>query len=190
MTAHQAAASSAATPAGAGAVVAAEDRADWDRRMAELWAAIDAYERDAFVAAVDELAAEQPDDLADAVFHRGSARDSMGYPERAIPLYRRAVDLGGLTGENRRRAIIQMSSSLRNIGRPEEALALLTAERDAGSDHLDDALACTLALVLSEFGREREGLSIVITQLAKHLPRYNRSMHNYARMLVDPDHEW
>ena len=66
-------------------------------------------------------------------------------------MYRRALELG-LEGERRRRAVIQMASSLRNLGRPEESVALLTAERDAGSDALDDAVAVFLALALADVG--------------------------------------
>jgi hypothetical protein len=40
-------------------------------------------------------------------------------------------------------------------------------------------LAC-----LASFGRDREGLSMVILALARHLPRYNRSMANYAKVLL------
>jgi hypothetical protein len=36
-------------------------------------------------------------------------------------------------------------------------------------------------------GREREAVSIAIGALAAHLPRYQRSMANYARALVEPD---
>jgi len=49
-----------------------------------------------------------------------------------VPLYRQALDLG-LEGEGRRRAVIQMSSSLRNLDQPQESVALLTAEQEAGS---------------------------------------------------------
>jgi hypothetical protein len=80
-----------------------------------------------------------------------------------------------------------MSSSLRNLGRPEESVALLTAEMDAGSDHLDDAVRATLALALTDVGREREAVALAVGALARHLPRYQRSMANYARQLVDPD---
>jgi len=40
------------------------------------------------------------------------------------PLYRQALDRG-LIGERRRRAVIQLASSLRNIGRPDESVALV-----------------------------------------------------------------
>jgi hypothetical protein len=78
-----------------------------------------------------------------------------------------------------------LSSSLRNTGRAAEGVALLTPELDAPSDALDDAVRATLALCLSSLGRDREGLSLVLGALARHLPRYQRSMANYARALVD-----
>jgi hypothetical protein len=163
----------------------ADRRADVNRRVAALFAAIDDHEERDFIAAVDALADELPDDDADGAFHRACARDSWGHSDLAVPLYRRALELGGPTGENRRRAVIQLASSLRNTGDPGSALELLLAERDSGSDHLDDALACTTALCLASLGREREGLSLVVVALAKHLPRYNRSMANYGRALLE-----
>jgi hypothetical protein len=90
---------------------------DWERREAELWAAIDDYDDPAeFRAKVDELAAER-----------------------------------------RRRAMIQMASSLRNLGHPDQCVELMRAERERTSDHLDDAVGCALALGLADLGREREG---------------------------------
>lgn len=165
-------------------------KADVNRRVAALFAAIDDYQEADFLAQVDALAAELPENDADGVFHRGSARDSWGHSDLAVPLYAQALETGaltgGLTGENRRRAMIQMSSSLRNIGRAEEGLAHLLKEKETGGeDHLSDALDCTIALCLATLGREREGLSLVVVALAKHLPRYNRSMANYGRVLLE-----
>jgi Tetratrico peptide repeat len=163
----------------------ADLRSDVNRRAAALFATIDDYEEQDFIAAADALAAELPARDPDGLFHRACARDSWGHSDQAIPLYREALDIGGLTGENRRRAVIQMSSSMRNTGQAQAALDLLVAERDNGSDHLDDALDCVAALCLASLGREREGLSIVLIAMAKHLPRYNRSMANYARALLE-----
>lgn len=159
--------------------------ADVNQRAAALFAVIDDYEEDAFLAEIDALAAELADGDPDGLFHRACARDSWGHSDLAVPLYREALERGGLTGENRRRAVIQMASSLRNVGEASAGLALLEAERVHGSDHLDDALACTTALCLATLGREREGLSLVLVALAKHLPRYNRSMANYGRALLE-----
>jgi hypothetical protein len=105
-----------------------------------------------------------------------------------VPLYREAL-ARGLAGYRGRRAKIQLASSLRNVGRAEEGVALLTPELDAPSDELDDAVRATLALCLANLGREREGLALVLGALARHLPRYQRSMANYARLLVEPEPE-
>ena len=156
---------------------------EWEKRLAALWASLDDLDEDDFRARMDALCAELPDDSAIAAFERGGSFDSTGHPDRAVPLYRRALALG-LTGIRRRRAVIQLASSLRNLGELPEALALLQAERQRGSDELDDAVAACLALVLADFGREREALSIALAALAPHLPRYQRSMGNYARALM------
>jgi HEAT repeat protein len=160
-----------------------EPNAEWEQRNADLWAAIDDHERDEFVALVDALAAELPSGSAIGLFERAGARDSMGYPDRAVPLYKAALD-GGLTGERRRRAVIQMASSIRNLGEPQVAVDLLTAELDVGSDALDGAVRAILALALVDVGREREAVAVALTALADYLPRYNRSVRRYAQTLA------
>jgi len=158
--------------------------ADWEKRVSELWTEIDRYDEDEFVGLVDALVAELPPGSAIGLFERGGALDSTGHPDRAVPLYRAALDTG-LVGERRRRAVIQMASSLRNLGNPQDALTLLTAETDATSDDLDGAVAATLALVLVDLGREREAVAVALTALSKYLPRYNRSMARYAQQLTN-----
>jgi tetratricopeptide (TPR) repeat protein len=162
---------------------------DWEDRVTAAWATFDDYpeeEAAAFRAVIDALVAELPEGSPDGPFERACAWDSTGHSDRAVPLYREALALG-LAGYKARRAKIQLSSSLRNIGQPEEGVKLLTPELDAPSDELDDAVRATLALCLSSLGRDREGLSLVLGALAPHLPRYQRSMANYARALVEPE---
>jgi tetratricopeptide (TPR) repeat protein len=160
--------------------------ASWDDRLADAWASINEMAESDFLVLIEDLAAELPQGSAIAAFERASAFDSFGHPDRAVPSYREALQ-AGLTGERHRRAVIQLASSLRNLGRPQESIALLTAERDAGSDELDDAVRAFLALALADVGRNREALSIALAALAPHLPRYQRSLSNYARLLVDPE---
>lgn len=164
-------------------------------RVADAWASIDDYEDrdDDFRALIDKLVAELPEDDPIGLFERACAWDSTGHSDRAVPLYQRAID-GGLAGYRRRRAVIQMSSSLRNTGRIETAIALLEAERGIDPATLDehtrtlaDAISATLALCLVDTGREREAVSIAVAALAPHLPRYQRSMGNYARLLIEPE---
>ncbi|HEU5428890.1 MAG TPA: tetratricopeptide repeat protein, partial [Actinocrinis sp.] len=152
--------------------------AAWEKRVAEAWASIDDHAEADFRALIDNLVAELPGGSAVGLFERGAALDSTGHSDKAVPLYREALERG-LTGERRRRAVIQMSSSLRNLGRPEESVKLLSEEMGAGSDHLDDAVRGFLALALVDVGREREAVSLALRALAPHLPRYQRSLANY-----------
>ncbi|MEU1709383.1 tetratricopeptide repeat protein [Streptomyces sp. NPDC005706] len=162
---------------------------DWEDRVTAAWASFDDYPEERaqeFRDLIDKLVAELPEDSPLGPFERACAWDSTGHSDRAVPLYREAL-ARGLDGYKGRRARIQLSSSLRNTGRAEEGVALLTPELGAPSDELDDAVRACLALCLSSLGRDREGLSLVLGALAPHLPRYQRSMANYARLLVEPE---
>src|SRR3954447_24462212 len=97
---------------------------EWERRLAALWATLDDRPEDEFVAAIDALAGELDDDGA-GPFERAAARDSTGHSDLAVPLYRQALELGLDDGERRRRAVIQLASSLRNLGETATSLALL-----------------------------------------------------------------
>jgi hypothetical protein len=160
--------------------------AEWEQRVADAWASIDALSEADFLALIEELAAEAPADSGAGLFERASAFDSTGHPDVAVPLYRQALDRG-LSGDRRRRAVIQLASSLRNLGQPDQSFALLTAEMTAASDHLDDAVRAFLALALVDIGREREAVALALAALAPHLPRYQRSLGNYAARLLDPE---
>ena len=157
--------------------------ASWEERVADLWKAIDEYEPEEFVAQLDVLVAELPPASAIGLFERGAAQDSTGHPDLAVPLYRGALE-AGLTGLRRRRATIQLASSLRNLGNPKHAADLLTAELHAASDELDGAVRAFLALALVDLGREREAVAISLTALSLYLPRYNRSLARYAQELA------
>jgi hypothetical protein len=168
---------------------------DWETRVEQAWASIDDYEEreEEFRSLIDGLAAELAADDPIAAFERACAWDSTGHSDRAVPLYRWAID-HGLTGFRRRRAVIQLASSLRNVGQGAAAVTLLEAERDVDPATLDertrglaDAMSAVLALCLADSGREREAVSVAVAALAPHLPRYQRSMANYARLLLEPD---
>jgi tetratricopeptide (TPR) repeat protein len=161
-----------------------EPSREWEQRLSDLWESIADRDEPEFLTRMEQLVAELPADSAAAAFERASSFDSTGHSDRAVPLYRRALELG-LHGERRRRAVIQLASSLRNVGRASESVALLTAEREAGSDDLDDAVSAVLALALVDTGREREAVSVALTALSGHLPRYQRSLANYARLLSE-----
>jgi len=156
---------------------------DWEKRISELWAAIDEHGEDEFVALIDRMAAKLPPGSAIGLFERAAARDSTGHSDLAIPLYEAALG-AGLVAVRRRRAVIQMASSLRNIGKPQDAVALLTAELDGENDALTGAVRAFLALALVDVGREREAVAVALTALSEYLPRYNRSVARYAQDLI------
>ena len=155
---------------------------DWERRIAAAWATFDERSDDENRALIDSLAGELPAGSAVPSFERAAAFDSTGCSDLAVPLYREALERG-LTHERRRRAVIQLASSLRNVGEAEESVALLSAELEQPSDELDDAVRGFLALALADVGRERDALSHALTALAPHLPRYQRSLAAYAAEL-------
>jgi thioredoxin-like negative regulator of GroEL len=160
------------------------DEREWEERVAKAWEQLDELDEADFLALIDGLAGQAPSTGGAGAFEKAAAFDSTGHSDLAVPLYREALDLG-LQGERRRRAVIQMASSLRNLGEPEESVELLSAEIEAGSDPLDDAVRGFLALALVDVGREREAVSHALTALAPHLPRYRRSLGNYAQSLLD-----
>jgi hypothetical protein len=158
--------------------------ADWEERVATAWATFDGRSDEENRALIEALAAELPDGSSEASFERACVFDSTDASDLAVPLYREALERG-LGPKRRRRAVIQLASSLRNIGRAEESVALLTEELGAASDELDDAVHAFLALALTDVGRDREAASHALGALAPHLPRYQRSLAAYARALVE-----
>ena len=151
----------------------------WEERVAALWKSLDDYEAAAFMDQLEVLLSELRPGSAVAMFERGAAHDSTGQPSLAIPLYEAALR-AGLTGLRRRRAVIQMASSLRNLGDPQRAEQMLRAELTLPFDELTEAVRAFLALALVDLGREREAVAISLQALSRYLPRYNRSLARYA----------
>lgn len=79
--------------------------------------------------------------------------------------------------------VVQHASTLRNLGRTDEAIAML---RDA-PEHPSTGAApkVFLALALHDAGRYDEALRVAIEALEPTLPRYNRSVLAYAKALTE-----
>jgi thioredoxin-like negative regulator of GroEL len=160
------------------------DQFQWVQRLGRLWASIDELPAEDFLAAMEKLVGELPEDDPVGLFEHASALDSTGHTELAVERYRRAL-ARELPGQRRRRAVIQLASSLRALGQAEESVALLTAELAAASDDLDDAVRAFLALALTSVGREREAVAVSLTALAPHLVRYSGSLAAYAQQIAE-----
>lgn len=133
-------------------------------------------------AALEVLLAERDLDDAAALFERASLHDMLGEEEQAIPLYERAIG-EGLDEERAGFAAIQLGSTLRNVGRLDEAAALL--ETRVGDERLGAAARAFLALTRHDQGRHAEALRLVLTDLAPHVPLYGRALAEYAELLTD-----
>lgn len=157
---------------------------DWQSRVDAVWAdeTLDAAE---VIRRIDALAGERAADDAVALFERAGARDSAGLEAEAEVLYRRALEIG-LDDERRTRATIQLASTIRNLGKIDEALALLRAEYDRDPrGPLHDAAAAFYALALVSNREPERAASVALQALAPHLPRYTRSVTGYAREIAE-----
>ncbi|MUN08417.1 tetratricopeptide repeat protein [Agromyces luteolus] len=155
---------------------------DWQRRVDEVWGAASELGEHGVIERIDALAAELPDDDPRGPFEAAGARDSAGLEEEAEPRYRRALELG-LSGRARVEAHIQLASTVRNLGRPAESLALLDEVADDAGD-LADAVAAFRALALASRGEADAAASVALVALAPHLTQYRRAVDAYARDLV------
>jgi cyanophycin synthetase len=162
-------------------VVAARGEHEFEQLLDELWHQEDAAAR---VAGLAALAQRRPGDPRLAYEHAG-ALDAAGDTSAAIPLYRAALD-AGLREPHRHRARIQLASSLRVEGKPDEALALLeglSRERPTSA-----AVAAFRALALCDVGQPAEAVSSLIESLLAHAPEadaqaYRRALTAYAQEL-------
>lgn len=103
----------------------------------------------------ERMLAQHPDS-AIVQYHCARAHDYAGEPHLAAPLYERAF-AGGLPDAELRRGLTSYGSTLRNLGRFDEAVA--TLER-AHRLFPDDALVlCYLALALHSAGQSARALA-------------------------------
>ncbi len=155
----------------------------WKDDLDAAWQDVATMPPDDFRGLIEQLVSNP--DVPETIrqFHTACAFDSTGSSDIAIQGYQRALD-AGLDGYERRRAIIQMASSLRNLGESDRSVEILSAEPTDVGDGLDEAVVIFHALALSDLGREREGVVRLVHALAEHLPRYTASAHRYADALL------
>lgn len=151
----------------------------WQARVDAVWADTDASEADV-LDRMTQLVDELPESDPRGPFELGGANDSAGNEAEAAALYERAIALG-LSGESRAALDIQYASTLRNLGRIDEAISVLeSTERCAELGAAPDAF---LALALHSAGRESDALATAVEALIPFLPKYHRSLTGYAAEL-------
>ncbi|MEH6782046.1 MAG: tetratricopeptide repeat protein [Rhodoglobus sp.] len=157
---------------------------NWRDRIADIWAHAGAMAEGDVVSAIDELVAERDPDDAEALFEAAGARDYAGLEAEAEPLYRRAID-NGLDAALMPQAVIQLASTLRNLNRVEESIALLERQlHEHPDDEWTGPTAAFLALALTSRGDPTQGAAVALMALANYLPIYQRSVRGYAAELL------
>ncbi|MGN8551760.1 UNVERIFIED_CONTAM: tetratricopeptide repeat protein [Microbacterium sp. SLM126] len=155
----------------------------WQQRVDAVWADDD-MDDGTRLERIDVLAAELAPGDARGLFERAGARDAAGLEADAEPLYRAAL-AAGLDHERRPQAVIQLASTLRNLGRADEAVRMLRAEVDREPPSpLRDEASAFLALALVSDGDAQEAASLALLTLAPHLSRYGRAVTWYAEDLM------
>lgn len=155
-----------------------EQGGEWQSAVDRLWAQFDRLAPADFLAAMRELVSRAPTGSGHGLFELASAHDALDDEAQAIGLYREAIACG-LPEETRRQAVLQLASSLRQTGALEESLALLEREVEI-DDAMTDAATAFLCLSLMDAGRAEEAAARALLALAKHLPRYRKSITAYA----------
>lgn len=165
-----------------GAAPPLQTDAAWETDVAALWA--EDVADDALVARMRALAAAAPHPALGA-FELGGAFDSTGHEAEADEQYAAATaaGLGEVDPGRAAQLVVQHASTLRNLGRVDEAIAML---RDA-AEHPSTGAAprVFLALALHSAGRVDEALRVAVEAMEPTLPRYRRSVRAYARALTE-----
>lgn len=156
----------------------------WEASVQDLWDKFDSLGPDEGVAAMRKLVHACPAADGRAAFELAGMFDSMGFEAEAGAEYERALELG-LDNARHAQLAVQYGSTLRNLGRIDEAITVLSAAPTHEST--GSAPRVVLALALHSAGRKDEALRVAIEAQIEALPRYQRSMRNYAAALTDPD---
>ena len=140
------------------------------------------------IAALLPLLEAHPSD-ARVLYEVGGAYDTDGQESVALGFYEQAMD-AGLSGDLRRRCFLQHGSTLRNLGRIDESLAVFARARAEFPDSV--ALGAFESLSLHAAGRANTALARLLELLAdnvdaEELNRYKAAMKGNAAYLESLD---
>lgn len=153
-----------------------------------IFAARDRDDMEPTIAALLPLYEQHPHD-ARVLYELGGAYDTAGQELTALSFYEGAVE-EGLDGDLRQRCFLQYGSTLRNVGRLDDSLALFVRARDEFPDSV--ALSAFEALSLHAAGRPNTALGSLHVLIADHVDaddvnRYKPAMRGNAEYLVSLD---
>ncbi|MGB9278610.1 MAG: tetratricopeptide repeat protein [Pseudonocardiaceae bacterium] len=164
----------------------AESNERWRARVADIWqkATGEGDEVEVFLA-INRLVQMRSADDPVAIFELASAYDYSGQDIKAEQFYRTALALG-LDEQRRARAVLQLASSLRNLQRPLESVALLRAElADIKDPALRAAGAAFLSLALLDCACPAQAAEAALAGLVPFLSDYKVSLARYVNQLAE-----
>ena len=157
-------------------------KSEWEERVAAFWQSADDSKVDETLAAIKRLVDElEPTDPL-GLFEWASVHDFLGLEPEAISIYKQAVH-SGLDGLKREKAVIQLASSLRNVGKPSEAVALL--ESATFSVVTEGAAKAFLALAHLDAGNPSKAMSLALLEFYPSGGLYEWSIKFYATDLIE-----
>jgi tetratricopeptide (TPR) repeat protein len=161
-----------------------------DARLATIFSARDRAHMAPTIAAFLEVLAEHPDD-ARVLYEVGGSYDTAGEEETAAGYYERAL-AAGLDGETLRKCLLQYGSTLRNLGRFDESLAVL--DRALATFPESESVRVWHALSLHAAGRSDAAVAALMDLAADRirtpdLLRYEPALRGNAEYLRGVDRE-
>ncbi len=157
---------------------------DWEERIEAAWKSATPEGEVERIAVIDALAAERPTDDPIALFERASAQDSYGSEFVAEGFYKSAL-ANGLAEVDVYRTVcahVQLASTLRNLGRYQEAVSLLdTAQKlDLSPDQQNWVRTFQLLCNLSQ-GLDVADSKSELSELIPILTKYQISVARFAK---------
>ncbi len=162
------------------------EREDLDHEIAAGWRLFDTGREDEAIEHFRRLAEQYPADPR-AHFEFGGSLDAAGHEAGAIPEYRQAIELG-LAGDDMPRVLLQLGSSLRNVGEHEEAVRVLSEGGERFPGHAP--LRFFLSLALHDAGRHQKAISEALGLAfsrpdSDEMADYGRVMRRYLDALKE-----
>lgn len=125
------------------------------------------------------------------LYEVGGAHDTAGDEELALGYYEQALS-AGLSGDHRRRCLLQFGSTLRNLDRHAESITALEQARTEFPD--SDSVRLFLALSLHAVGRSDAAVAELLELAADRLrspevARYEAALRGNAGVLAEQDQQ-
>ena len=157
-------------------------KSEWEARVAEFWKSADDGKATEMLTKMKSLVSELEPNDPDGLFEWASVHDFLGLEVDAVPIYEQALK-SGLTRLKNQKAVIQLASSLRNIGKANEAVVLL--ETHSFDDEMSVASKAFLALAYLDSGNPEKALGLALDEFYPAEAIYRRSIKSYAQELSE-----